>query len=76
MHDSTLDLFTNNDELDDKQHSIDTMRDTYWDAMNKCVDNGCKFDAVACFEEWVVDGKDPEDGDYMFIMIPDLTREE
>ena len=61
MNDSTLDLFC--DHTDDKQHSIDTMRDTYWDAMNECVNRGRELDAISVFEEWVVDGKDPEDHD-------------
>lgn len=74
MFDSTLDLFTNNDEVDDKQHSIDMMRDTYWDQMNKLVDEQCEFDAIACFEEWVVNGEDPEDGKYKFIFAPDITE--
>jgi hypothetical protein len=74
MFDSTLDLFTNNDEVDDKQHMIDMMRDTYWDRMNKLVDDKCEFDAIACFEEWVVNGEDPEDGKYKFIFVPDITE--
>lgn len=74
MFDSTLDLFTNNDEVDDKQHSIDIMRDLYWDRMNKLVDEQCEFDAIACFEEWVVNGEDPEDGTYKFIFVPDITE--
>ena len=73
MNDSTLDLFC--DHTDDKQHCVDTMRDTYWDAMNECVNRGRELDAISVFEEWVVDGKDPEDHDFEFIFINDLTRE-
>ena len=72
MNDSTLDLFC--DHTDDKQHCVDTMRDTYWDAMNECVNRGRELDAISVFEEWVVDGKDPQDGDVEIIFAPDLTR--
>ena len=34
-----------------------------------------KFDAISVFEEWVVDGKDPQDGDVEITFAPDLTRE-
>lgn len=37
--------------------------------------NGDKFDACACYEEWVVDGVDPQDVDFEFIFAPDLTEE-
>ena len=74
MFDTTLDLFCYNEGLDDKQHMIDTMRDTYWDAMNKGANEGRDFDAISVFEEWVVDGVDPEDGDFEFTFINDLTR--
>ena len=74
MFDTTLDLFCHNDNLNDRDHMVDTMRDTYWDAMNKGVDDGREFDAISAFEEWVVDGVDPQDGDVEFIFAPDLTR--
>ena len=31
-------------------------------------------EAIACYEEWVVDGKDPQDGEVEIIFAPDLTR--
>ena len=74
MFDTTLDLFAYNNQLDDRDHMIDGMRDTYWDAMNKSVDDGRYDDAISVFEEWVVDGKDPEDGEFEFTFINDLTR--
>ena len=76
MFDTTLDLFCHNEELNDRDHMVDTMRDTYWDAMNNLVNEGREIDAISVFEEWVVDGKDPEDDDFEFIFIEDLTREE
>ena len=75
MHDSTLDLFCNNETVDDRQQMIDTMRDTYWNAMHNCVNLGREIDAVSVYEEWVVDGVDPQDGDVEFIFAPDLTEE-
>ena len=30
-------------------------------------------DAFAVMNEWIVDGKDPEDGEYEFLFIADLT---
>ena len=74
MFDTTLDLFCHNDNLNDRDHMVDTMRDTYWDAMNNLVNEGREIDAVAAFEEWVVDGVDPQDGEVEFIFAPDLTR--
>ena len=75
MYDSTLDLFTNNETTDDREHMIDTIGETYWDAMNNCVNDGREFDAISVYEEWVVDGIDPQDGGVEFIFAPDLTRE-
>ena len=74
MFDTTLDLFCHNDNLNDRDHMVDTMRDTYWDAMNNLVNEGREIDAISVFEEWVVDGVDPQDGDVEFIFAPDLTR--
>jgi len=77
MHDSTLDLFTNGDmhETPEMQHSIDNMSETLLQAMHDCVDDKRELDAVSLFEEWMVDGKDPEDGKYEFIFIPNFTLE-
>tara|TARA_B100000085_G_scaffold110152_1_gene100564 strand:- start:51 stop:290 length:240 start_codon:yes stop_codon:yes gene_type:complete len=74
MHDSTLDLFCNNETVDDRQQMIDTMRDTYWNAMHNCVNLGREIDAVSVYEEWVVDGVDPQDGESVFTFVLDLTR--
>ena len=64
-----------NNTTDDRQHIIDTMAETYFAAMHECVNRGNNFDAVSCYEEWVVDGVDPQDEDTEFIFAPDLTRE-
>ena len=74
MFDTTLDLFCYNEELNDRQHMVDTMAETLFDAMNECANRGDNFDAVSVFEEWVVDGKDPQDGEVEIIFAPDLTE--
>jgi|TARA_B100001094_G_scaffold222615_1_gene216683 pentatricopeptide repeat protein len=83
MHDSTLDLFCENVEteiqdeiLDDHQHMIETMQQTYYHAMGKCAEDGRPDDAVSIYEEWCVDGVDPEEGEYVFTFLPDLTDAE
>ena len=78
MFDTTLDLFTfneTNSETDDRDAMIDTMAETYFTAMTTCVADKRNFDAVACYEEWIVDGVDPQDGDVEIFFAPDLTRE-
>jgi len=77
MHDSTLDLFTNPEmpETPEMQHSIDNMSETLFSAMEESVNQGRHDDAIALCEEWLVDGKDPEDGEYEFIFIPNFTLE-
>jgi len=75
MFDTTLDLFAYNDSTDDKDHMIDTIGETYWEAMQNCCNDGREFDAISIYEEWVVDGIDPQDGGTEFIFVPDFTRE-
>ena len=75
MFDTTLDLFTNNDNLNDRDHMIDQMAQLYFRAMTTNANKGENFDAIACYEEWVVDGVDPQDGEVEVIFVPDLTEE-
>jgi hypothetical protein len=75
MFDTTLDLFTHNENLNDRDHMIDTMGETYFKAMTTCAADERNFDAIACYEEWVVDGIDPQDGGVEVIFCPDLTLE-
>ena len=84
MHDSTLDLFCNHDSqivvdtfsdvVDDQQHIIETMQKTLFNAMNKCALDGRPDDAVSIYDEWVVDGIEPEDG-HEFQFLQDLTED-
>ena len=64
-----------NETTDDRDHMIETMAETYWDAMEKCVNRDNNFDAISIYEEWVVDGIDPQDGGVEFTFMEDLTRE-
>jgi len=75
MFDTTLDLFCHNDNTNDRDHMIDQMAQLYFRSMVNNAENGDKFDACACYEEWVVDGVDPQDVDFEFIFAPDLTEE-
>lgn len=68
-------MFEDTYETPEMQHSIDNMGETLWEAMHKCVEDKRELDAVSIFEEWMVDGKDPEDGSYEFIFIPNFTLE-
>ncbi len=84
MHDSTLDLFCNHDSeivvdtfsdvVDDQQHIIETMQETLFNAMNKCAVDGRPDDAVSIYDEWVVDGIEPENG-HEFQFLDDLTED-
>ena len=75
MFDTTLDLFCHNENLDDRQNMIDTMGETYFTAMTTAAADNRNFDAIACYEEWVVDGVDPQDGGVEIFFAPDLTLE-
>ena len=54
---------------------IDQMAQSYFRAMTTNANNGENFDAIACYEEWIVDGVDPQDGGVEVIFAPDLTEE-
>ena len=75
MHDSTIDLFINNETTDDRDHMIDTMGESLYEAMINCANDGREFDAISVYEEWVVDGVDPQDGGVEFTFMEDLTQE-
>ena len=78
MFDTTLDLFTfneTNSETDDHDDMIDTMAETYFKAMTTLAADNRNFDAIACYEEWVVDGKDPQDGDVEIFFAPDIVQD-
>ncbi|ARW56906.1 hypothetical protein [Synechococcus phage S-H35] len=68
-------MFIEINETPEMQHSIDNMSETLLQAMHDCVDDKREMDAVSIYEEWIVDGQDPEDGEYEFTFIPNFTLE-
>ena len=60
--------------MTDRQTSIALMSETMLD---RCLDLSTADrlgDAHAILTEWVVDGVDPDDGEYQFTFINDLTK--
>lgn len=62
-----------NYDINEKETSIDNMGDSLLIAIEECVNRGNKGDADAIMSEWIVDGRDPIDGSYEFIFIPNFT---
>lgn len=60
-------------ETPEVQHSIDNMSETLFSAMQECIKQGNNEDAISICEEWMVDGRDPEDGVYEFYFMPNFT---
>ena len=52
------------------QAAIDSLSDTYMTMLCKHVDDNNIEYSDAIYQEFVVDGKDPEDGDYEWLYIP------
>tara|TARA_B100000035_G_scaffold274741_1_gene251339 strand:+ start:1995 stop:2195 length:201 start_codon:yes stop_codon:yes gene_type:complete len=59
----------------ERETCIDNMGETLYERMKEVANEGRNWDAISLFEEWMVDGKDPEDGDYEFIFIKNFTLE-
>ncbi len=57
-----------------KQESVDLMAEHLYQQMVKHVDNDDYGNSAAIYSEWVVDGQDPEDGEYEFIFIDYLSQ--
>jgi hypothetical protein len=56
-----------------QQFLIDSLSDTFARRCDELVAQNNLLAARALYEEWVVDGCDPEDGNYEWIFIPNLT---
>ena len=56
-----------------KQTSVDLMGEHLLQQLTQHVENDNIDLSDAIHSEWVVDGRDPEDGSYEFIFINDLT---
>jgi len=50
------------------------MGETYFNRLTVLVDENRIQDSDAVYSEWVVDGQDPEDGNYEFTFIPALSE--
>lgn len=62
-----------NYDINEQQTSIDNMSDSLWDALQSASDRGNIGDAKAIHDEWIVDGRDPEDGEYIFLFLDNFT---
>ena len=71
MTDINWEIFTN--ETDDKQHSIDNMGDTLLEKLEAHINVNNLEEARAIFNEWSVDGDDPEDNEYEFLFLDALV---
>ena len=68
MFETPTDLFKFN-ETDEMGEMIDTMGETLYEAMVSCQQDNRIDDAISCYQEWVIDGVDPQDGDVEFTFI-------
>jgi len=59
--------------MDIQQKCINLMGETLYDQFMVHMNNGNEADALALGAEWVVDG-DPEDGEYQFTFLNDITN--
>ena len=55
------------------QTAVDKMGETYFNRLSVLVDENRIADSDAVYSEWVVDGQDPEDGEFEFTFIPCLS---
>ena len=56
------------------QTAVDKMGETYFNRLTVLVDENRIADSDAVYSEWVVDGQDPEDGEFEFTFIPCLSE--
>ena len=57
-----------------KQECVDTMSVHFHKQIAELVERHEFDNSDALFDEWIVDGQDPEDGEFEFIFINDLTE--
>ncbi|UNH61137.1 hypothetical protein SSZBM1_20 [Synechococcus phage S-SZBM1] len=60
-------------DIDEKQTSIDNMVDTLTERLQVASLRDNIGDMKAIYSEWIVDGQDPEDGEYVFQFIENFT---
>jgi len=59
---------------DQKQKCVDLMSETFFGLLQTACDKGDYATSNAIYGEWIVDGTDPDDGEYEFMFINDLTE--
>ena len=57
-----------------KQKSVNLMAEHLYQQLAQHVENDNYGNSDAIHSEWVVDGQDPEDGEYEFIFIDYLSQ--
>ena len=57
----------------EREYAIDNMAYSLFEQMTNLIKTSKQLDALAICEEWLVDGKDPQDGDYKFIFLKNFT---
>ena len=60
--------------MNHKQQCVDIMSTHVHKQITELVERYEFDNSDALFAEWIVDGQDPEDGEYEFIFINDLTE--
>tara|TARA_B100000287_G_scaffold274534_1_gene258534 strand:+ start:1439 stop:1651 length:213 start_codon:yes stop_codon:yes gene_type:complete len=58
----------------DREQSIELLANNYYDKMKVHVDFGDPENANALYDEFIVDGIDPEDGNFEWLFLNDLTQ--
>ena len=58
----------------ERQYCIDNMGETLYERM-VTIAHDSPFDSISIYEEWIVDGEDPEDNEYKFIFLDNFTLE-
>ncbi len=67
---TNLPFLTNTMDMNfERETCIDNMADTLFDVMQKAMNEERHGDAIAICEEWLIDGKDPQDSDTEFTFI-------
>ena len=56
----------------ERDTSIDNMAESLFERMQKLMNKNRIDDSIAICEEWLVDGKDPQDEDTEFIFMNNL----
>tara|TARA_B100000214_G_scaffold109969_1_gene77622 strand:+ start:1607 stop:1816 length:210 start_codon:yes stop_codon:yes gene_type:complete len=56
----------------EREQSIDLIAETYYNRMKVAIDNNNPRNAEALCLEWLVDGIDPEDGNYSWMFLQHL----